>query len=651
MVNVNKFCTECSCVSCVNDSEACTRLLVATHGIDVNAQDDNGNTPLHIAIEHQLARCVEILISAGADVCLRSDSGEEPVSLLAKRLPDTMTYLLNECVFVDQYDPSNDKCVLKVDFSPIVGYPEFRATDGKASSLASSSHDGLHMSWQKEMRLLTSLLQSPITAWGSKILTHPVVQIFIEQKWKRVRKYFWLAILFYIFYVILYTSYIIDVYLVRCPCRLFTRRMLNAGANEGAVHNSTSGPAGVSPETLQVPSPTASQCEIATGINSEVALILVSTMLLAAIELCKLVITPKLYLRGWINYGTWIFIGLVLTTTVPNLNKQMSIGAYQYQAAALTVFLAWAFILHQISRFPSLGKYIEMFGAVLKSFGFFLLTFMSLFIAFALSFSILFPTNSAFTFFCYSVLKVFVMMVGEIDYQDMFYGDGTSVTGPLLGHLLYAAFVLVVSIVLMNLVIGLTVKDIQELQEQGELRRTAKLILSIYHLESFIFSRRIPRQLGDYLKASISVLYPTKHGREGLTFAFLPNSRKDRTIPDYLKQAALILASISYEKFRSQRCSKLFTMSTTDGLGGVNGVSGAIGVSDSHGGIVVGVDHHQQPSYYSSSSSSPSSFKSSSLEAHSLDVPVIGGGRGNLGARKNSSVMTAPAWTSSSSQR
>ncbi|ODM89126.1 Transient receptor potential channel pyrexia [Orchesella cincta] len=397
---------ECSCVTCVNDSEACTRLLVATHGIDVNAQDDNGNTPLHIAIEHQLARCVRYSYLLGRT----SDSGEEPVGLLAKRLPDTMTYLLNECVFVDQYDPSNDKCVLKVDF------------------------------------------------------------------------------------------------------RFFnTRRMLNAGANQGVSNSSL--PAGVSPETLtlQVPTPSAAKCEIATGISSEVALILVSTLLLAAIELCKLVITPKLYLRGWVNYGTWIFIGLVLMTTVPNLDKQTSIGPYQYQAAALTVFLAWAFILQQISRFPSLGKYIEMFGQVLKSFGFFLLTFMSLFIAFALSFSILFPTNSAFTFFCYSVLKVFVMMVGEIDYQDMFYGDGTVVTGPLLGHLLYAVFVLVISIVLMNLVIGLTVKDIQELQAQGELRRTAKLILSLYHLESFIFSNRIPRKLGDKLKASISVLYPTKN--------------------------------------------------------------------------------------------------------------------------------------------
>lgn len=82
-------------------------------------------------------------------------------------------------------------------------------------------------------------------------------------------------------------------------------------------------------------SPSASKCEVATGLNSEVAFILVSTALIAVLELCKLVITPKLYIRSWLNFGTWIFVGLVLTTTLPNLNKQTAIGPYQYQAAAV----------------------------------------------------------------------------------------------------------------------------------------------------------------------------------------------------------------------------------------------------------------------------------------------------------------------------
>lgn len=34
-----------------------------------------------------------------------------------------------------------------------------------------------------------------------------------------------------IFYVILYTSYILNVYLVKCPCTLFTKRTAQDGGN------------------------------------------------------------------------------------------------------------------------------------------------------------------------------------------------------------------------------------------------------------------------------------------------------------------------------------------------------------------------------------------------------------------------------------
>ena len=54
------------------------------------------------------------------------------------------------------------------------------------------------------------------------------------------------------------------------------------------------------------------------------------------------------------------------------------------------------------------------------------------------------------------------MMTGEVDYTDMFYDNmNDATTGPIVGHILYAAFVIIISIVLMNLLIGLTVSDIQ----------------------------------------------------------------------------------------------------------------------------------------------------------------------------------------------
>jgi len=66
-------------------------------------------------------------------------------------------------------------------------------------------------------------------------------------------------------------------------------------------------------------------------------------------------------------------------------------------------------------------------------------------------------------------------MSGEVDYQDLFYSsDGESekfktwgrgaemdLFHPVTAHFLYAAFVIIISIVLMNLLVGLAVSDIQ----------------------------------------------------------------------------------------------------------------------------------------------------------------------------------------------
>jgi transient receptor potential cation channel subfamily A protein 1 len=81
---------------------------------------------------------------------------------------------------------------------------------------------------------------------------------------------------------------------------------------------------------------------------------------------------------------------------------------------------------------------------------------------FAISFCVQFHESAQFRNLWWSIVKTVVMMMGEYEYADLFPEDekmqlrlkGTS-------RVIFLAFVLLSSIVLMNLMVGLAVSDIQ----------------------------------------------------------------------------------------------------------------------------------------------------------------------------------------------
>lgn len=87
------------------------------------------------------------------------------------------------------------------------------------------------------------------------------------------------------------------------------------------------------------------------------------------------------------------------------------------------------------------------------------MTFICLVIGFVLCFCIQFPKNNQFSNPWQSLVKTVVMMAGEFEYSELFEDEDQKVL--VTSRFVFLLFILLSTIVLMNLMVGLAVSDIQ----------------------------------------------------------------------------------------------------------------------------------------------------------------------------------------------
>lgn len=420
----------------VSRSCECVRILINA-GANVNLPDNFGYTPMHLAALNEFSHCVLLLLGSGGDVTARTNGGISVLTFITRRTPDVIPkYIskLDSAIKVTDHEIGDVDCELKLDFRILVP----NVTKGESE-----------------------LLLNFIEVGHREILKHPLCETFLFLKWRRIRKFFLFSLFYHTLFVILFTFYTCGVFLRDCPS---ARRMFT---------------------------PFRDNCYVSEQVRVVGYVLICLNVLLMGKELFQIAHNCLSYVKQWENWLQWTIIISVYCCVYPteNMNIRLSLYSWQHHVAAIGIFLTWIELMMIVGRFPIFGLYVQMFTTVAINFSKFLVAYLCLLLAFALSFSVLFPKYPAFSNIYISILKTIMMMTGELEFEDIFYGENADPHYPITAHVMYLAFVLLVTVILMNLLVGLAVSDIQGLQQSAGLDRLVRQAELVAHLETILFSR------------------------------------------------------------------------------------------------------------------------------------------------------------------
>ncbi|KAH1006779.1 hypothetical protein HUJ05_007482 [Dendroctonus ponderosae] len=483
----------------VQRSCECVRALLR-FGADPNVADAYGYTPMHSAALNEFSNCVILLLQNGGDVTLRTKGGVSVLNFITKKTPEVIPmYIsrLDNAIRLNQHDIGDVDCQIKIDFRilvPTVGNQE------------------------------TSLLTNFIEVGHKEVLEHPLCETFLLLKWRKIRHFFFFSLLYQTVFVKLFSFYIQGVYLKDCP----SARRFNSKKT----------------------------C-LADDIYMDIGYCLIGlNVLLMFKELFQILHSWKTYILEWENYLQWGIIISVFCCVQPmyQMNIREYVFTWQHHVAAASVFLAWVELMMIVARFPTFGVYVQMFTTVSINFFKFMCAYLCLIIAFTLCFGVIFANYPAFKQLQFAFIKVIIMMSGELEYEDVFYSDKYEIKYPYTAHIAYLVFVILVTIVLSNLMVGMAVNDIQGLQKSANLDRLVRLVRLMAHLESMLFSnllKWVPLKVLVFLHSSALLL----KSQRDFTLNIRPNDPRENKIPKNFIENAFRLA-VAKNPHQSKSSSK-----------------------------------------------------------------------------------------------
>ncbi|XP_076033845.1 transient receptor potential cation channel subfamily A member 1-like isoform X2 [Oratosquilla oratoria] len=481
--------------------------LLLRRGADATIVARDGTTVLHAACRFGSAKCLRQLVqlpSVKSLVKAEDNSDQTPFHLAVKSYSvECCHLLLNHGDHLARRDHKGETMYsLALRFLP-GAYDLFERVFDSHLTLSGNDTLAPHFSVtfdfsclippESENDVQSSLVGELATSAERDLLKHPLVETFLYIKWRKIKPFFYCNVWIYLLFLILHTAYIVMTF-------------------------------GNKP---------------VSWTEKDVFLVLMKVL---HILMFILILVPNIvvFFLNWkkcMRQWETLCKMLVLCTSsyIVFCDNSHEGKVLRTHIAAISGFFGWVEFMILLGRFPSLGVYILMFSRVAKSLLKFILAFSSLLVAFALCFFVLMKSLPDFRTFPLSFSKTLIMMIGEIEYGNIVSQvDHEYKTMTIIVLIL---FLFLVAILMANLLIGLAVNDIPELQRQGKIHRLAKEVSYLVSYERLLMITSEVACFPDYLRLLVGsrCKIPSRINNE-------PNRRKKRhmrRMPHYVPSDAL----------------------------------------------------------------------------------------------------------------
>ncbi|XP_044251715.1 transient receptor potential cation channel subfamily A member 1 isoform X8 [Drosophila takahashii] len=491
-------------------------LLHSVHSHLLDQVDKDGNTALHLATMENKPHAISVLMSMGCKLvynvldmsaidyaiyykypeaalamvtheeranevmALRSDKHPCVTLALIASMPKVFEAVQDKCITKANCKKDSKSFYIKYSFWPYQKTPE---------QIEAKRKEFNDPSWRPAP---LAVVNTMVTHGRVELLAHPLSQKYLQMKWNSYGKYFHLAnLLIYSIFLVFVTIYS-SLMMNNIELKAGNNRTMSQYCNMGweqLTMNLSQNPAVASQIRLD-------SCE--ERINRTTAILFCAGVIVVYIvlnsmrELIQIYQQKLHYILETVNLISWVLYISALIMVTPAFQPDGGINTIHYSAASIAVFLSWFRLLLFLQRFDQVGIYVVMFLEILQTLIKVLMVFSILIIAFGLAFYILLskiidpqPNHLSFSNIPMSLLRTFSMMLGELDfvgtYVNTYYRDQLKV--PMTSFLILSVFMILMPILLMNLLIGLAVGDIESVRRNAQLKRLAMQVVLHTELE------------------------------------------------------------------------------------------------------------------------------------------------------------------------